>query len=246
MPLAQRRKQRVARQLRHEVAGEPADRAEGRGAGPRGARPSLVVVAVADHADAKALLEGVVQQPFERAPGGMHLDGALQPSVVGELHVGIAPADMGDDDGVLVLQRLEQVVGGVDGVGRGLAFDQDVRRAADRPALAAVEDVAVAAHAGVAGPFVAGQADELAGLVERGGQPVELLPERVGDLEVVALVAGDVDERLVARVAEVVFRRAGADGLAALAVQVAPVAPQRARLHHAQRIGARQLLAASA
>ena len=135
---------------------------------------------------------------------------------------------------------------GVDRVGRGLALDQDVRRAADRPALVAVEDVAVAAHAGVARPFVAGQADERARLVELGGEPVELLPERVGDLEVVALVADDVDEGRVARVAEVVFGRTHADGLAALAVQIAPVAPQRRGRHDAQRIGARELLAVSA
>ena len=96
-PLAQRREQRVARQLRHEVAGQPADRAEGRGAGPRRAGPALVVVAVADDADAIALLERVVQQPFERAPGRMHLDGALEPAVVGVFQVGVAAADMGDD-----------------------------------------------------------------------------------------------------------------------------------------------------
>ena len=100
----------------------------------------------------------------------MHLHGALEPAVVGESHVGVAPADMGDDDGVLVRERLEQSFGGVDRLGRGLAFDQNMRRAMDRPALAAVEDVAVAAHAGVAGPFVAGHADEPPGLVERGGQ----------------------------------------------------------------------------
>ena len=85
---------------------------------------------------------------------------------MGVFDVGIAPADMGDDHGVLAFERAEQLVRGVDGVGRGLALDQDVRRAADRPALVAEEDVAVAAHAGVARPFVARQADEAARLVE--------------------------------------------------------------------------------
>ena len=51
--------------------------------GPGGARASLVIVAVADDADAIALLERVVQQPLERAPGRMHLDGALEPPVMG-------------------------------------------------------------------------------------------------------------------------------------------------------------------
>ena len=53
--------QRVARQLRHEVASEPADCAEARCSRARRAGPALVVVAVADHADPIALVECVVQ-----------------------------------------------------------------------------------------------------------------------------------------------------------------------------------------
>ena len=34
----------------------------------------------------------------------MHLDGALEPPVMRELDIGIAAADMGDDDGVLGLR----------------------------------------------------------------------------------------------------------------------------------------------
>ena len=106
-----------------------------------------------------------------------------------------------------------------------------------------IEDVAVAAHAGVAGPFVARHADEATRLVECGGQTVELLPEPVGYLKVVALVADDIDEGLVAGVAEIAFGRIGADGLATLTMQVAPIAPQRRTRDNAQRIGARQFLA---
>ncbi len=226
-PLPQRLEQGIARQLRHEIAGEAADRAEARRARTGRAGPALVVVAVTDHADAESLLEGIVQQPFERAPGRMHLDGALQPAVMGIFQVGVAAADMGDDDGVLAFERAEQFVGGVDRIRRGLPLHQDVRRAPDRPALAAIEDVAIAAHAGVARPFVAGQADEPAGRVERGRQPVEFVPERVGDLEVVALVADHVDEGRVARVAEIGLGRSHPDGFAALPVQVAPIAAQR-------------------
>jgi hypothetical protein len=67
-PLAQCLEQGVARELGHKIAGEAADRAEGRGARPCGAGATLVVVAVAHHTDAKALLERVVQDPLERAP----------------------------------------------------------------------------------------------------------------------------------------------------------------------------------
>src|SRR5262249_43136743 len=232
-PPTQRLEQGVARELGHEITGEPANRAEARGARARVSGAALVIVAVAHDADAVALLEGVVQEPFEGAPGRVPLDAALEPSVMGALDVGVAPADMGDDHGVLAVERAEELVGGKNRGGRGAAPDQDVGRAADRAALAAEEDVAVATHAGIARAFVARQADEAAGRVELRGQTVELFPERVGDLEIVALMADDVDEGLVARVAEIAFRRPHADGLAALTVQVAPVAPERRCGDHA-------------
>ena len=104
---AQRLEQRIAGQFGHEIAGDAADRAETRGAGLGGARPSLVVVTVTDDADAIAHLERIVQDPLERAPGRVHFDCAFQLSVMGVFDVGIASADMGDHDGVLAGQRLE-------------------------------------------------------------------------------------------------------------------------------------------
>src|SRR4029077_9351178 len=196
-------KQCIASEFWHEVAGEPTDRSESRRAGARRAGTPLVVIAVADDADAKSLLEGVMQQPFERTPARMYLDGALDPPVVSIFHIGVAAADMRDDSTVLGLERLEQVIRGVDCVRRGLTFDQDVRRAADRPALVPIEDVTVAAHPGVARPFVSRQANKSSGLVQVRGEPVELRPECVGDLEVVALMADHVDERRIARIAEI-------------------------------------------
>src|SRR4051812_33701498 len=105
-----------------------------------------------------------MQQPLERTPGRMHLDGAFEPAVVRILHIRVTPADMRDDDRVLAFQRTEQRIRGVDRVRGGLAFDQDVRRTAYRPTFVAVKDVAVAPHAGIAGPFVARKTHELAGL----------------------------------------------------------------------------------
>jgi len=123
---------------------------------------------------------------------------------------------MGDDHRVLAFKRAKELVGRVDGSARGLPFDQDVRGAPDRAAFAPEEDVAVAAHAGVARPLVTRQAHETARRIERRGQSIELGPERVGDLKIVALVADHVDEGQIARVAEIAFRRAHADGFAAL------------------------------
>src|SRR3981081_560342 len=92
-----------------------------------------------------------------------------------------------------------------------------MRRAADRAALAAVEDIAIAAQAGVARPFVSGHAHELARLVELGGELVQLFPERVGDLEVVSLMADHIDEGCIPRVTKKCFSRTQSDGLSALA-----------------------------
>ena len=75
-------------------------------------------------------------------------------------------------------------------------------------------------------------------MVEFGGEPIELLPECVGNLEVVALMADHVDERRIARIAEIGLRRAHADGLAALAVQVPPVPPDGRGRDHPHRVGA--------
>jgi hypothetical protein len=68
-------------------------------------------------------------------------------------------------------------------------------------------------------------------------------PERIGDLEVVALMSDDVDERLVTGVAEVAFSGVGTNRLAALAMQVAPIAPQRCAGRDTQWIGAGQFFA---
>src|SRR4030095_2120848 len=99
---------------------------------------------------------------------------ALEPPVVGAFDIRVAPADMGDDHRVLAFERAKELIGRVDGSARGLSFDEDVRRAPDRAAFAPKEDIAVAAHAGVARPLVAWQAHETARRIERRGQSIEL------------------------------------------------------------------------
>ena len=124
---AQRLKQCIAREFGHEIAGEAADRAEARCARSGSAGATLVIVAVTHDADAKSLLERVVQNPFERAPGRVHLDGTFEPTVMGVFQVRIAPADVGNDNCILAFERAEQFVRRVDRLGRGLTLDQDVR-----------------------------------------------------------------------------------------------------------------------
>src|SRR6185295_9873899 len=86
-------------------------------------------------------------------------------------------------------------------------------------------------------------AHEAARLVEGARQRVELAPERAGDLEVVALVAHDVEEGLVAAELEVFARRVGAERFVGLPVRIAPVVQERlTRGRHAKEIGPAQLL----
>src|ERR1700722_2299949 len=115
-----------------------------------------------------------------------------------------------------------------------------MRRAADRAVFAPRGDVSIAAHAGIARPLVSRKADEAAGHIELGRQPIEFLPECIGDLEIVALVADHVDERRIARIAEITLCRTHTDGFTALSVQIAPIAAQGGSLDYAQRIGARE------
>ena len=93
--------------------------------------------------------ESIVQQPLEGPPAGVDLDRALQPSVVADVQIGVAPAHVGDDDGILLLQRLEQVAHVVT-IRRRRRVEQHARGAADGAPLGGEEHVAIAAHAGVA------------------------------------------------------------------------------------------------
>ena len=133
----------------------------------------------------------------------MHLDRAFEPRIVAHRDVRVPPADVGEDHAVLVLERPEQILCGV-GVGPdvGEIVDERVRGPVNRATLLEEQHVAVAAEPGVARPLVARECDEPTVGVELGGQLVQVVPERRGDLEVVALVAAHVEERPVTREGE--------------------------------------------
>src|SRR5689334_21183778 len=116
-----------------------------------------------------------------------------------------------------------------------------MRRTMDRPPLTAIEDVAIAAHPGVTRPLVTGHGEEAMRHFIGSGQTIELVPERISDLEVVALVANYVEEGLVTGKGEMRVSGVGADRLFALAVQVAPVAAYTRFCQHTERIAATQL-----
>src|SRR5258706_6110812 len=81
-------------------------------------------------------------------------------------------------------------------------------------------------------------------MVEFSRQPIELLPKCVGDLEVVSLMADDIDERGVAGVSKIALGGAHTYSFAALAMQIAPVMAQRRFLDHPHRIDTGQLFRA--
>ena len=211
-----------------EMAGESAVGAELRDPRILGAGATVVPVARGDDPDPVVRLERVADDPLEGPPRGVDLDRGLDPRVVGVLDVRVAPADVRGDERVLVPERGEEVLRAVAvGLRVGGVVDEGPARPVDGPPLVPVPDVVVAAEGGVAGPLVAGEGHEAAGLIELGGELVELAPERVRYLEVVPLVAADVEERPVAGEREVVSGRVGADGLLALAVEVAPIVAVR-------------------
>ena len=176
----------------------------------------------------------------------MHLDGGLQPAVMGELDVGIASPDMREHHAVPAPELAEQLVGIV-GVGCLIddiddVSDLRVTGAMDRLALVAEVYVAIAADRGVGRPFIARDADEPPRVVEFRRELIELPPECAGDLEIIGLMAHDVEMRLVAAVLEIFARRVGAERLVRLAVGVAPEAQQGfVARRDAQRIGAAEL-----
>ena len=184
-----------------------------------GAVPALMSIGIGEDADAVALFEGVMHQPFEGAPVGMHFDRALDPGVVRHLDVGVASADMREDDAILALQRVEQLLRAVR-VARQIVLivDQGVRGTVDLSAFLHEEDVAIAAESGVARPFVARKDDEPPIFVKGAGEIVELVPEGGGDLEIIALVAHAVEKGPVARELDQLSRRVGTDRLLRLPV----------------------------
>src|SRR5829696_9852 len=138
-------------------------------------------------ADPVSGVECVMQEPFEGAPGRVHLDRALEPPVVSNANIGVTSSHMRDHDGIFAIERAEEVTGSV-AVARApaLRIDEDAGRSADRAPFVAEKDVPIATHAGVARPFVSRHTDELARTVERRREPVQFRPERVGDLEIVS------------------------------------------------------------
>ena len=153
----------------------------------------------------------------------MDLHPGLEAFIVGVVDVGVPPSDVGEHHAVAASQAFEHLGGAVGVVlGVGPVVDQGVRRPVDGLALVQVEHVAVTPQAGVARPLVAREGHEPVVLGELGGQVVEMGPEGVGDLEVVALVGHHVQERPVPGEGMEVAGRVGADGLLGLAVEISP------------------------
>jgi len=131
----------------------------------------------------------------------VHLQGRLD-WIVDILDVGVATANVRYHHAILAPQPGDQLVRGV----RIVPLVRDVRRISDLcvlgpvngSAFMAIVHIAVAAHGRVRRPFIAWYAHATAGPVELLAQCVELPPDRGRDLEIVALVAHDVQEGLIA------------------------------------------------
>src|SRR5664279_4872368 len=155
----------------------------------------------------------------------MHLHRPLDLDIVPGMQVGVAAADVREGEDALAValecrEEIEDVIAVAVDIGQ--VFDEGMRRATDRTPFVEEKDVAVAAKMRDRRVLVAGNRDEAARSVELPIKTIELGVELVRDLEVVALMADEIAERLVARVLEVVTGAVGADRLFALGVEVAP------------------------
>src|SRR5262249_47201094 len=161
---------------------------------------SFMAIRISENADAIALIQRIMQQPLEGPPIGMHLHRALNARVVRHLDIGTAAADMRKDDAVLARQRREELRSTI-GVARKVAVvvDERMRRPVDLLAFVHEQDIAVAAETRIPRPLVAGEDDKRSVTIVLSRQFVEFVPERCGDLEVVALMAHAVEKGAVAR-----------------------------------------------
>ena len=73
------------------------------------------------------------------------------------------------------------------------------------------------------------------GTIESRAETAQLLPELLRDLEVVALVPAHIQERLIAREGKIICGGAGANRLAALAVEVGPVRTEHNGFRRSER-----------
>ena len=145
---------------------------------------------------------------------------------MGERDVGIAAADVGHHNAILVRELGKEIVRGVR-VTWLIGFvcrieNLRMARTVDRLALLTVMDVAVAADGSVRAPFVARDADELFRNVEFPRQFIQLTPESAGDLEIITLMPHHIEKCLVATKLEIFSGGIGAERLVGLAVCITP------------------------
>ena len=85
----------LAVELARQDAGQAAQGSEFSGTRVRGTGTALVIIGVCTDADPVPAGEGIFNQPLERSPGRMDLDGEFDVRVV-DAHVRVAPAHMGE------------------------------------------------------------------------------------------------------------------------------------------------------
>ena len=129
----------------------------------------------------------------------MHFHRALNAFIVSERNVCVAATDVRKHNTVFVGQGFKQIICaiGVSGQVRKI-FHQCVVRPVYLPTFVTKHHIAVAAQTGVSRPFVTWEDDKSPILVELGGELVEFIPKRRGDLKVVALVAHRIQKGGVA------------------------------------------------
>ena len=182
-----------------------------------------MTVAVADNTNPPAEREVICENPFERAPCRVHFYGRLDEWVVVVKYIRVTSADVGVHHGIFILEAFIEIRQRMAvGFHVGAVFKQCVRTAADLATFMPEEDVVITTNGGVSRPLIARENDKPSGFVERAGEIVQLFPERNVHLEVVSLMAGDIEECFVSGEVEVAFDAIDANRFAGLTVEIAP------------------------
>jgi hypothetical protein len=143
---------------------------------------------------------------------------------VRHFNVGVATPNVSEYHAISIFQAHEQVAGraGV-GIDVGKVVDQCMRGAVDRLPFFEVQHIPVTPKAGIARPFVSGKCDESMILVKFEREIVQLRPELVGYLKVVALVSGRIEKCEIPCEGMKLACRVSADGFLGLPMQIAPL-----------------------
>ena len=101
MALADTIQNRLSGQFRHQKTGQTTDRAKQSRARIAGPGTPLMPIRIGNDTNPIAKTERILNQPFKRAPTGMHFHGFFKPAVMRQFNISIAATTMRKHDNII-------------------------------------------------------------------------------------------------------------------------------------------------